>query len=173
MANYLILNKPQVFNGLGTLSYVVTTTGQYNVSMSITVPEAMPVGDGAGSGTGLGSGQATQTSEDFSDGDLGAGYGGTGLGFTKQVDYPQPSAQGSNETLGSAVSSGVSVLVKDNGSTIFTAPTIQFQQSAMQFKYGFQATAGHTITVVLASSTASDNGLNGVESIISIGEGLL
>jgi hypothetical protein len=67
----------------------------------------------------------------------------------------------------------VSVLVKNNGSTIFTAPAFVAGQSALQFKYGFQATAADSITVVLASSTGSDNGLNGVLSTTSIGQGLL
>lgn len=67
--------------------------------------------------------------------------------------------------------SGLSVLVKDNGSTIFTAPTIGQSQSAQQFKFSFQATATHIITVVLASAAASDQPINNVKSIISIGQG--
>ncbi len=172
MANYLILNSPQVFNGLGTLSYVVPTTGQYNVRCQITVPEAVPTGSGAGSNKGLGSGTGGG-GEGFTGGDLGTGHGGVGQGFGASNGYQQPSAQGSNQTSGSAVSSGVSVLVKDNSSTIFTAPAFAFEQSALQFKHGFQATAGHTITVVIGSSTASDAQLSGVTSNVSISQGLI
>lgn len=68
--------------------------------------------------------------------------------------------------------SGLSIVVKDNGSTIFTAPVITPTQSAIQFKAGvFSLTAAHVITVVLASSAAVDSALNNVKSIVSIGEG--
>lgn len=170
MANYLVLNKPQVWNGLGTLSYVIPTTGQYNVQVELTVPEAIAQGSNAGSGLGLGSGTGGGA-QGFTGGDLGTGHGGVGQGFGEGNDYQQPSVQGSNQVAGPSVSSSVTVVVNDNGSPIFTAPAFKFQQSALQFKYGFQATAGHTITVVLASATASDSGLNGVKSNISISEG--
>lgn len=172
MANYLILNQNQVFNGLGTLSFVVPTTGNYNVRCQTTVPQAWPTGDGAGSGTGLGSGAGGGDIVGFAAGGSGTSNGGMGQGFgAVPNNYQQPPAYGSNETMGDAVSSGVSILVKDNGSTIYTAPTLGVAESALQFNFGFQATAGHTITVVIASSTASDEGLNGVISNVSIGEG--
>lgn len=171
MANYLLLNQPQVWNGLGTLTYVIPTTGQYNVQMSITVPEALATGDGAGSGTGLGSGSGGG-GQGFVLGDRGTGYGGVGQGFGTGNNYQQPPSYGSNQTSGSAVSSGVSILVKNGASTIFTAPTLTATQSALQFQYGFQATAADVITVVIASATASDNELNGVKSQISINQGL-
>ncbi len=170
MANYLLLNQPQVFNGLGTLTFTVPSTGNYNVQVSATVPEAVPTGDGAGSNTGLGSGTGGG-GEGFTSGDLGLGHGGVGQGFGAGNGYQQPPAYGSNETMGSPVSSGVSIVVNDNGTPIFTAPTLSATQSAQQFKYSFQATSGHSITVVLASSTASDKGLSGVTSITSIGQG--
>jgi poly(3-hydroxybutyrate) depolymerase len=171
MANYLILNQSQVFNGLGTLTYTVPTTGQYNVSVQVTVPEAVATGSFAGSNQGLGSGTGGG-GEGFTGGDLGTGHGGVGQGFGAGNGYQQPSSQGSNQTSGSAVSSGVSILVKKNGSTIFTAPAFVAGQSALQFKYGFLATAADSITVVIASSTGSDNGLNGVTSNVSISQGL-
>lgn len=170
MANYLILNKPQVWNGLGTLTYTVVTTGSFNVTCNITVPEAVLEGDGAGSGTGLGAGTGGG-GQGFILGDRGTGYGGVGQGFGTGNNYQQPPSAGSNQSTYPAISSGVSILVKKNGTTIFTAGTFTATQSAQQFKYSFQATAADSITVVLASSTASDNGLNGVKSIISIGEG--
>lgn len=170
MSNFLILNQSQVFNGLGTLTFSVPATGNYNVQCQITVPEAIATGDGAGSGTGLGSGVGGG-GQGFTGGDLGTGHGGVGQGFGASNGYQQPSAQGSNQTSGSPVISGISILVKDNGSTIFTAPVLTATQSALQFKYPFQATSGHSITVVIASSTASDQGMSGVTSNVSIGQG--
>lgn len=171
MANYLILNQNQVFNGLGTLTFTVPTTGSYNAQVQITVPEAVPQGSQAGSGLGLGSGTGGG-GEGFTGGDLGLSHGGVGQGFGAGNSYQQPSAQASNQVAGSAVSSGVSVLVKNNGATIFTAPAFATMQSALQFKFSFLATAADSITIVLASATASDNGLSGVTSNISIGQGL-
>lgn len=171
MANYLLLNQPQVFVGLGTLTFTVPTTSNYNVKFSATVPVADPQGDGGGSGTGLGSG-AGGGANGFSDGGQGTGNGGVGQGFGTGSGYPQPLASGSNQTAGTAVSSALSVLVKDNGSTIFTAPTLGASQGALEFSYSFQATAAHSITVVLASANASDATLNGVISTTAIGEGL-
>jgi hypothetical protein len=172
MANTLILNQPQVFNGLGTLTYVVGTTGNYNVQVQVTVPEALPTGDGGGSGQGLGSGAGGGDPVGFADGGGGLGVGGVGQGFgAVPNNYNQPPAYGSNATSGAAISSGLSIVVNDNGSPIFTAPVLSTTQSAQQFKYSFQATSGHTITVVLSSSTASDEVLNGVVSQVTIGQG--
>lgn len=170
MANFLLLNQSQVFNGLGTLTFTVPTTGNYNVQFQTTVPEAIRNGDGAGSGTGLGSG-AGGGGEGFTGGDLGLGHGGVGQGFGAGNGYQQPPSYGSNETTTPAVSSALVVLVKNNGSTIFTAPTFTVTQSAMQFKYSFQATAADSVTVVLSSANASDNTLNGLTSTVSIGQG--
>ncbi len=179
MANYLLLNQPQVFNGLGTLTYTVATTEALNVRVQVTFPEAQAINSnnsegytGAGSGSGLGAGRGTQTGEDFSDGDLGPGYGGAGLGFQSGVLYPQPPAALSNVTANSPVTSSLVVLVKKNGSTIYTATTPAQFQSALQFKTSFLATAADSITVVLSSSASSDNQLSGVTSNISIGQGL-
>lgn len=172
MANYLLLNQPQVFNGLGTLTFTVPTTGNYNVQFQCTVPEALATGDGAGSGTGLGSGVGGGTLYGFAVGGAGTSHGAKGQGFgTDTSGYNQPPSYGSNQTSGSAVSSALSVLVKDNGSTIFTAPTLTATQSSMQFKKSFQATAGHSITVVLSSVNASDAVKNGVVSTTSISQG--
>jgi len=172
MANYLLLNQPQVFVGLGTLTFTVPTTGNYNVQVSVTVPQALATGDGAGSGQGLGSGAGGGDPVGFADGGGGTGVGGVGQGFgAVPNNYQQPPAYGSNATTGPAVSSGLSIVVNDNGSPIFTAGSFTATQSAQQFKYSFQATAGHSITVVLSSSTASDKTLNGLVSTTTIGQG--
>ena len=135
-----------------------------------TFPQAYPTGSSAGSGKGLGSGVGGG-GEGFTGGDLGLTHGGVGQGFGASNNYQQPSSQPSNQTSGSAVSSGLSILVKKNGSTIYTATSPAFAQSALQFKYSFQATAADSITIVFSSSTASDNKLSGVSSNVSIGQG--
>lgn len=173
MANFLILNQNQVFNGLGTLTFTVPTTGNYNVQYQGTVPEAVPVDAGAGSGVGLGSGAGGGDATGFAKGGNGTGQGGVGQGFgAVPNNYNQPSSYGSNATPGAAVSSALVVLVKNNGSTIFTAPVLSATQSSLQFKYSFQATAADSVTVVLSSANASDAVLNGLTSNISIGQGL-
>ncbi len=68
--------------------------------------------------------------------------------------------------------SGLSVTVLDGVTTLFTAPTIGQSQIAQQFTYSFLATAADVITVVLASSSAIDKGLESVKSQVSITAGL-
>lgn len=67
--------------------------------------------------------------------------------------------------------SGLSVVVNQNGSPIFTAPTLSPTQIAQQFKVAINCTANDVITVVLSSASAIDNQLNTVKSTISIQEG--
>ena len=170
MANYLILNQNQVFNGLGTLTYTVAKTGNYNVQVQSTVPQSVATGDGAGSNTGLGAGTGGG-GEGFTGGDLGPGHGGVGQGFGASNGYQQPPAAGSNQTSGSNVSSSLSVVVNKNGSPIYTATTPAVFQSALQFKYSFQAALNDSITVVFSSAASSDNALNGLTSNVSVGQG--
>lgn len=172
MANYLILNQNQVFNGLGTLTYTVADTGQYNVRVEVTFPSAAPIDDGAGSGVGLGAGTGGG-GEGFTGGDLGLGHGGVGQGFGTGNGYQQPPAAGSNVTSHNPVTSGLSILVKKNGSTVYTAPTPAVAQGAIQFKTSFLASAADSITVVIDSIVASDSQLSGVTSNVSISQGLL
>lgn len=68
--------------------------------------------------------------------------------------------------------SSLAIVVKKNGSTIYTAPTITPTQGALQFQFPFQATAADVITVVLSSSAAIDAQLNTVQTTVSIGSGL-
>ena len=72
--------------------------------------------------------------------------------------------------------SGISILVKKNGSTIFTAPALAIAQGAIQFKFGFSAVATDAISVVISSSqtgpSAIDNQLNTVKSTVYIQQGL-
>ena len=107
MANYLLLNQPFVFVGLGTLTYTVPSTAKYNVHVELS--EVPPT--------------------------------------------------------------GLSVVVNNNASPVFTAPVITPTQIAQQFRVGLQLTAADVVTVVLASSAAIDNQLNTVKSTITIGQG--
>lgn len=194
MANYLILNQPQVWNGLGTLTYTVATTGSFKVKVFSTFPAAPPVNSipnsnlaqqtvpgigvgalgpcGAGSGMGLGAGTGGG-GEGFTGGDLGTSHGGVGQGFGTGNSYQQPPSASSNATASSATSSSLSIVVNQNGTpltTNFVSPKVA--QSGEKIEVSFQGTAADTITVVLTSSASSDNQLSGVTSIISIEEGL-
>ena len=173
MANVLQLNKSQVFNGLGTLTYTVTTAGAYSVGTQVTVPSALATGDGGGSGAGPGSGAGGGDPTGFAKGGNGTGVGGVGQGFGPVANnYPQPPLYGSNQTFGPAVTSGVTVVVNQNGSPIYTAPVFTATQSSLQFKFGFLAALNDVITVVLASSTLSDKQTSGVTSNVFIQQGL-
>lgn len=186
MANYLILNKPQVWNGLGTLTYTVASTGAFNVQVQTTFPFNYPINSkptgngigaefnqvaGAGSGMGLGSGTGGG-GQGFVLGDRGTTYGGVGQGFGTGNNYQQPSSQASNAVAQSASVSSLSIVVNKNGSPIYTSTAPVVGQSALQFKTSFTATAADSITVVLSSSAAVDNQLAGITSTVSIGEGL-
>lgn len=188
MANpILILNQPQVFNGLGTLTYTNPTTGNYNVRVSSTflanaainsganqsagigyATGGVPVGAGSGMGEGAGTGGG---GEGFVNGDKGLGQGGVGQGFGASNGYQQPSAQASNALPQNPLTSGLSIVVNVNGSPVYTSVVPAVVQSAEQFKYSFQSNAGDVITVVLSSSVATDNLLSGVTSTIAINQG--
>lgn len=186
MANYLILDKPQIWNGLGTLTYTVASTGAYNVQVQTTFPGAVaqnskPTGAGvgsefnqilgAGSGMGLGAGTGGGASG-FTGGDLGTGYGGKGLGFGTGNNYQQPPSAASNAVASDPVKSSLSIVVNKNGSPIYTSTAPVYGQNALQFKTSFLASASDEITVVLSSSASVDNQLSGITSNISIGSGL-
>ena len=171
MANYLILNQSQVWNGLGTLTYTVADTGAYNVQVQTTFPQAFIEGSGAGSGQGLGSGTGGGD-QGFILGDRGPGYGGVGQGFGTSNNYQQPSSQPSNQTTNPGVSSELSIVVNVNGSPVYTSTAPTFGQSALQFKTSFLATAADSITVVISGNATSDAVLNGVVSQVSISQGL-
>lgn len=67
--------------------------------------------------------------------------------------------------------SGLSVVINNNGSPIFTAPALSPTQIAQQFKVGFLPAVNDVITVVLSSAVAIDAALNSVKSTISITQG--
>jgi hypothetical protein len=59
MPNFLILNQNYIQNGLGTLTYTVATTGNYNIQLQATLPSGLQVGTGAGGGSGRDQGLGT------------------------------------------------------------------------------------------------------------------
>lgn len=129
--------------------------------------------DGAsGNGSGLGSGSGGGVIAQFSQGGGGLGDGSKGLGFgSANSGYNQPPAYTNSPTSFAGILSSLSVLVKQNGSTIYTAPTIAGNQLGLQFKTSFLANAADSITVVLSSSLAADNALQAIKANVSIGVG--
>ncbi len=67
--------------------------------------------------------------------------------------------------------SGLSIVVNQNGSPIYTAPALTPTQSAIQFKVDISATAADVITLVLSSSNTNDTQLESVKTNVSIGQG--
>ena len=216
MANFLILDKNFVFNGLGTLTHDVLSSQVFTVQIQSTLQSTPPTGagsgtardqgigvtggfGGAGSGAqlGLGSGAkglgfgdsgvsdnasgfstgygagAGGGGEGFSQGDQGLGHGGVGQGFGPTNGYQQPPADiHSSQTTGPAVASGVSFVVNQNGSPVYTSPTVDPTQSSFEMKKSFLFAATDVVTVVISSSTASDETLNSLKTNVSIGTGV-
>lgn len=194
MANTLLLNQTQVFNGLGTLTYTVpvgTATQLYSVQVQTSFPQAVPqnavwngntagmgsnnpIGNaiGAGSGSGLGSGTGGG-GQGFILGDRGLGFGGVGQGFGTGNNYQQPPSAGSNVLPNSYVQSSLLIVVNKNGVAQFTSTLPTQSQGALQFKTNsFSAAASDVITVVLSSSASVDNQLSGITSNVSVAQGL-
>lgn len=130
--------------------------------------------DGAsGNGSGHGNGAGGGTLGEFSLGGGGLGDGAVGQGFgAGSSGYNQPSVNITTPTSVAAILSGLTVLVKQNGSTIYTAPVFAGEQSALQFKTSFPVTAADSITVVFGSSNAADTvPLNVIQANVSIWNG--
>lgn len=79
---------------------------------------------------------------------------------------------GSDSTMGPVVSSGVTITVNQNGSPVFTSAALGVAQGAFQFKKDLSCTAADAITIVIASSTVSDEQLSGVTTVASINQGI-
>lgn len=129
--------------------------------------------DGAsGSGSGYGSGSGGGTLGGFALGGGGTGDGSKGQGFgAANSGYNQPPAYTNTPTSYAGILSSLSVVVKQNGTTVFTAPTIEGDQSEVKFQCSFPATAADSITVILSSSNASDEALNVIQAVVSVGSG--
>lgn len=172
MANVLTLNQPFVTTATGDNTFTIPSSGLYSVQVSGSVQSAIATGDGAGSGTGLGAGKGGGTLSGFAvGGSSGAGAGGQGFG-PDTSGYQQPPAAGSNQTVGPAVSSGMVIIVKQNGATVFTMPTLSPTQETFQFKFGFLAAAADAMIVNLTSATSSDLVPNSFKVTIALNQGL-
>lgn len=68
--------------------------------------------------------------------------------------------------------SGISVIVKQGSSTVFTAPSVSPTQIAQQFKYSQIFAAADVISVVLSSSSAIDKVANNVKATVAVGQGM-
>lgn len=175
----LQLNQNFIQNGLGTLTFTVPATilngpavlnTIFAVSCQTTVQSALGTDTGAGSAIpGHGAGAGGGDIDGFAAGGSGLGLGAKGQGFGPVPNnYTQPLAYVTRPVLNTPVSSALSIVVKQNGTTVYTAPTLTPTQSSLQFTTQLLCTAGDVITVVFASSNASDNTLNGIQSNVSI-----
>lgn len=104
-------------------------------------------------------------------------FGGAGVYNVKvQVTVPNgliDSGAGSGVAYVAPVlsSSGVSYVVNQNGTPVFTSATLGAYQTEAESKTMLQCAVADVITVVFSSSNAIDNLLNSVKSIVSIGMG--
>jgi hypothetical protein len=180
MATYLTLNQNYIQTGLGTLTQIIPATVSsfnipvvnipFSVSCQVTVPSALATGDGAGSGQGLGSGRGGGLNG-LNNGDLGLGHGGVGQGFGPSNGYQQPPAAGSNATTGPALSSTLSIVVKQNGTTVYTAPAFTPSQLSLQFTCPLLCNAADSITIVFASSGAPDEAFQAIKANVNVTQG--
>jgi hypothetical protein len=128
--------------------------------------------DGAsGAGSGYGAGGGGGTLGGFSLGGGGTGEGATGRGFIDggtASGYNQPSIYTNTPTSIAAVLSSLSVVVNQNGSPVYTAPTIEGIQDALKFSTNLLCNANDSITIVFSSSNAADEALNAIKANVSI-----
>lgn len=66
--------------------------------------------------------------------------------------------------------SGISFLVEQNGSTVYTSPTLSPTQSAIQFRIPFYFTAADAIQIAMSGS-AIDSVINNVKTNLIIQQG--
>jgi hypothetical protein len=67
--------------------------------------------------------------------------------------------------------SGLSVVVNQNGSPIYTSVALPPTQSSLQFKVPINGVLNDAITFVLSSSNSNDLLLNSVKTNVSLGQG--
>ena len=68
--------------------------------------------------------------------------------------------------------SGLSVVVKQNGTTIFTSTALTATQNHFEVKVPINGMAADAISVVIASSTAIDQAPQTVKSIVTVSGGM-
>jgi hypothetical protein len=123
----------------------------------------------SGSGSGYGAGAGGGTTGGFSLGGGGLGDGAKGQGFgASGSGYPQPPTFTNTPTSFAGVLSQLSILVKQNGTTVYTSPMIEGNQSALQFSTNLLCNASDVITVVFSSGLAADEALNALQANVAI-----
>jgi hypothetical protein len=126
--------------------------------------------DGAsGNGSGLGAGVGGGTLGGFSLGGGGLGDGAKGEAFgSSSSGYNQPSTYTNTPTSFAAILSSLSIVVNQNGSPVYTAPTIAGIQEALQFSTNLLCNAADSITIVFSSSNAADAVLQAIKANVAI-----
>lgn len=85
---------------------------------------------------------------------------GAGGLYTAHVEVYNPSA------------TGISAVVKQGASTVYTAPTEGQTETFQKFRYTQLYSAADVISVILTSSTATDKALNAVKATVAVRQGL-
>jgi hypothetical protein len=187
MATILTVEQTQTNLGISTLTCNIPSTGIYNVKVFAEVYKAAQQGADAGAGSDKGLGvsggvsgiAASLPPTALGQGGLGLGFGGSvtdgatglinGYGATGIANASVIPVNDIVPNSIAAVSSALVILVKKNGATIFTAPTLSDVQRSVQFQFVFAATAADVITIVPSSANASDAS---VRITASVGAGL-
>jgi len=78
---------------------------------------------------------------------------------------------GGNGSVGTPVSSGLSIVVAQNSVTKYTTPVLTPTQGAQQFKIPLVCAIGDVITITPSSSNANDSQLNTLKMEVTIGQG--
>ena len=105
-------------------------------------------------------------------------FGGAGLynvivnAFVQNAIIGNGAGAGVAITAPTVTSSGVSYVVNQNGSPVFTSATITPSQTALESKTELICAVSDVITVVFTSSNAIDKQLNSVQSIVAIEQGI-
>jgi hypothetical protein len=178
----LQLGQNTVQVGLGTLTFTVPATVSslntpvvnipFSVRCQVSVPNAAQQGSQSGSGLDGGNGASGGKQGIGQGSNLSLGNGGLGLGSGAGASSDDASLSGYPQA--SAVNSGLSIVVKQNGTTVFTAPAFPTasRQGALQFKTTLLCNAADVLTVVFSSSTASDEQLQGINANVSVQQGM-
>lgn len=155
-----------VTGGVAGISTNNTSLGQGGLGLGF----GGSVTDGAsGNGSGLGNGSGGGTLGGFALGGGGLSDGAKGLAFgADNSGYNQPSTLVTVPTSYAAILSSLAVVVKLNGSTVYTAPTIAGIQSGQQFTTNLLLNAADVVTIVFSSALAADNVLQAIKANVSI-----
>lgn len=103
-------------------------------------------------------------------------YGGLGQSTANSLTFQMPAVPAAGiyrVSLQTTFLPGTSlaVVVQQNGSTVFTAPTPSPTQSAIQFQYDLNCAISDTVAVVLTSSNQQDLVLNNIVTTCQIMNG--